>query len=101
MLARLVVAEPHLADLPFRLARHEAAGRSGVSARGTSMPCASIIWCSRTISAWICDFSHVRVSVRPRPLASRKNRRWPGWPTAATAMRSTGSSSKIATGQQA
>ena len=60
-----------------------------------SMPWAAIICWSRTTRAWICDFSQVRVSVRPAPLASRKNWRWPGWPTAAIAIWSTGSSSKM------
>src|SRR5438093_46065 len=34
----------------------------------------------RTSRAWIWAFSQARVSVRPEPLARRKNCRWPGWP---------------------
>ena len=84
-LAALVVAEAHLADLPLGLAGLQAPAVAGVPAR-TSIPCASIIWCRRTIRAWICAFSQVSVSVRPWPVASRKNWRWPGSPTAATAI---------------
>ena len=73
-----MVAKAHLADLPLRIARVDRLLLCPSTFSGASIPWASIIWCRRTISAWICAFSQLSVSVRPRPLAMEEEMALPG-----------------------